>query len=65
MSAKPWDLFNPEIGRVTDEVQEKRYAICQECPRFLSLTKQCLECGCFMQLKTKLPNATCPLNKWD
>ena len=64
MSAKPWDLFNKEIGRVEDSVQKHRYSICQSCERFFSMTNQCLECGCFMNLKTQLPNAECPLHKW-
>lgn len=62
--ARPWDLFNQNIGRVESSVAEKRFEICQECPRFLSKTGQCKECGCIMKLKTKLPNAECPLGKW-
>lgn len=63
-NARPWDLINPTIGRVDDSVQEHRYSICNSCDRFFALTKQCLECGCFMNLKTQLPHAECPLNKW-
>jgi hypothetical protein len=29
------------------------------------LAKQiCTECGCFVLLKTMVPNATCPKNRW-
>ena len=28
------------------------------------ITQQCKKCGCFMKIKTKLKNATCPLQKW-
>jgi hypothetical protein len=63
--ARPWDLFNKNIGRVQTEVAEKRLSICKECPNFVSLTSQCKECGCIMNLKTKLPNASCPIGKWN
>ena len=47
------------------ELGEARYAICQECPELIKVTKQCRRCGCFMVAKTKLANATCPLGKWQ
>jgi hypothetical protein len=62
--ARPWDLFNKNLGRVTSDVLETRLSICKECPRFMNLTKQCKECGCIMTAKAKLPNASCPLGKW-
>jgi hypothetical protein len=31
----------------------------------IKLTSQCKKCGCFMEAKTKLPNAECPIGKWD
>lgn len=66
---RPWDLLRSkkegEAGeRASKEKQEKRMSICQECPRFVKLTSQCLECGCIMNLKTKLEHATCPIGKW-
>lgn len=63
--ARPWDLFNKNIERVTKEQQKIRMEICKECPFFVSLTQQCLKCGCFMQAKTLLPHAECPLHKWE
>lgn len=62
--ARPWDLFNKNLGRVEAEISKKRLEICKGCDRFIALTSQCLECGCIMNLKTKLPNAECPLHKW-
>lgn len=66
---RPWDLLRSKSPgsageRVSFEEKEKRMSICQECPRFVKLTSQCLECGCIMNLKTKLAAATCPLGKW-
>lgn len=63
--ARPWDLFNKNLGRVETEIAEQRFNICLECPQLIKLTSQCKECGCIMNLKTKLPNASCPLGKWD
>lgn len=62
--ARPWDLFNKNIGRVESDIAEERMAICLECPELIKFTKQCKKCGCFMEAKTKLPNAECPLGKW-
>lgn len=60
---RPTDLLKPsEYG--DDEVARSRYAICLECPRLIRTTKQCRECGCFMQLKVKLRDAVCPVGKW-
>ena len=63
-AARPWDLFNKNIDRVTKEEQKSRMAICKECPFFILLTQQCTKCGCFMQAKTLLPHAECPEHKW-
>ena len=62
--ARPWDLFNKNLGRVETEVAEERMAICRACPELIQLTSQCKECKCIMTAKTKLPNASCPLGKW-
>jgi hypothetical protein len=61
---RPWDMIDPRVERVTEEMRDRRYSLCQECPQFISLTTQCKECGCVMSAKTKLLNATCPIGKW-
>ena len=61
--ARPTDLLRP--SKYTDEeTAKKRYEICLECPYFISATKQCKQCGCFMVAKTKLEKAECPIHKW-
>lgn len=57
------DLFDREnyIDRTT---KNKRYEICLGCDRLFKPTKTCLECGCFMNKKTWLKDAECPLGKW-
>lgn len=61
---KPWDLLNPKKERSAEEKANDRLSICKECPELIQMTKQCKKCGCFMELKVKLEEATCPLNKW-
>jgi len=61
---RPWDLLDPSVERVTENVAEERYSICLGCPELLKLTKQCKKCGCFMSVKTRLKNASCPVGKW-
>jgi hypothetical protein len=62
--ARPWDLFNKNIGRVTEKTKLERLEICKGCEFFIGLTSQCTKCGCFMTAKAALPNAECPLHKW-
>lgn len=44
-----------------------RLLACQFCPHMRKIPlagPQCRLCGCFMKVKTKLPDATCPDNRW-
>lgn len=60
---RPTDLLDKQ-NYTTEEMSKMRMEICEACPKLIKLTKQCKECGCFMNLKTKLTAATCPLSKW-
>lgn len=60
----PLSFINPLTSYATKEVQEERFAICQGCEEFISETSRCKQCGCFMNLKTTLLGASCPLQKW-
>ena len=64
--SSPTPVVPPSQNIVFTEshIQEQRYAICKECPEFVSLTTQCKQCGCIMQLKTRYAGAVCPLKKW-
>lgn len=64
MSVKPWDMLDPNAGRVPDATLEERLSICSRCEHFIKLTKQCKKCLCFMKLKAQLPKAECPIGKW-
>ena len=61
---RPWHILNSNAIVDSDQKVIDRYAICEQCPSLIKLTKQCKECGCFMPLKVKLINAVCPLGKW-
>ncbi len=50
---------------VPESISKERMSVCEKCDSFFKLTKQCLECGCFVSLKTKLSNQHCPKNKWS
>ena len=62
--SRPWDVINPNVPKIDDEIAETRLDICKACPELIQITKQCKKCGCFMVLKTKLKDAVCPLGKW-
>jgi hypothetical protein len=62
--ARPWDIFNKNLNNVPEEDFHARMAICKKCEFFIKKTSQCSKCGCFMSLKTKLVNASCPVGKW-
>jgi hypothetical protein len=64
MNAKPWDILNPNTEYLSEEESEKRLDICKNCEFFFTPTNQCKKCGCFMNIKTKISHASCPINKW-
>lgn len=62
--SRPWHLLDEGKQIKDEELIQKRYSICQECPELIALTKQCKLCGCWMPGKTRLSNAECPVGKW-
>jgi len=63
-SVNPWDLLNPNKERSSEDLAKNRLDICKSCEHFIKLSHQCKKCGCFMNLKSKLKDATCPIGKW-
>lgn len=51
-------------NKVSTEIHEFRYAICQECPFLYKPTDTCKKCGCFMKIKAFMPKHSCPIGKW-
>lgn len=46
------------------ELAAIRLKECEACQHFRKLTRQCDLCGCWLDLKTKLLEASCPIEKW-
>jgi ribosomal protein L32 len=61
---KPWDLLDPRQPRTEQELKEARLRICESCEFFKQASRKCSKCGCFMDLKTTLNRARCPVDKW-
>jgi hypothetical protein len=62
--ARPWDILNNEIPRVSLEEYRRRISTCLECDKYIKYLHVCSECGCMMKIKARLGNASCPLEKW-
>lgn len=60
----PLDILNPNTEYIDDNEFNSRYNICLSCPELIKLSKQCRQCGCLMNVKTKMKAARCPLGKW-
>ena len=48
----------------TTEVQETRISLCNGCDELFHFSRQCKKSLCFVDAKTKLNGAKCPLGKW-
>ena len=59
-----WDMVNPKINKMSKVEAQERLDICLNCDKLIKATKQCKKCGCFMEMKTRLPHAYCPIGKW-
>lgn len=53
-----------ENGFVLKEIFESRLKICKSCDSLNKKTFLCKECHCYMDSKTLLEYAKCPLYKW-
>jgi len=58
------DLLAGKVILSEDELARERMKVCEQCPSFKRLARQCALCGCFLDLKTKLVAASCPIEKW-
>jgi hypothetical protein len=58
-------ILRGELPALSDgELAAERLKVCAECSHFRKMARQCDLCGCFMDLKTKMLEATCPAGKW-
>ena len=44
--------------------EERLSQHCRKCDNFVETTSQCRLCGCFMDYKTMLYDASCPDGRW-
>lgn len=58
----PFHLFNKNNYLKDEIIENNRLKICKKCDFFFSGI--CKKCGCFMDLKVKLKDSACPINKW-
>ena len=48
----------------SEEKNSERKKLSDECYQFNKESKRCYLCGCFMAVKWKFKESTCPANKW-
>lgn len=56
--------INLDLDFEPSSMSKKRIQMCKTCDRFQPTFNICLECGCYMPLKTKLKAMSCPIGKW-
>lgn len=54
----------PEWREAPLEVALSRLRTCGDCDRLDIMTRQCTVCGCFVSLKVRDGNQSCPVGKW-
>jgi len=59
-----WSWCKSGFKLEEEQVYSARFEICKACPELKKPQNQCGICGCFMEKKTKLSGASCPLKKW-
>jgi hypothetical protein len=64
-NTKPWDLLNSSTEFVNKNILRERLDVCESCPKFIKLTKQCKICMCIMPAKAMMADSFCPLHKWQ
>ena len=58
------DAIQGKIEISQPELARERIKVCETCPDFRKITRQCNLCNCFMDAKAKFLHAGCPTNKW-
>jgi hypothetical protein len=47
-----------------EATRQTRVEMCERCDKFRSATRQCSQCGCFVDMKARFQVMQCPLGKW-
>lgn len=56
------DTVTGNVEFISQDERNKRIQICNVCE--YNRMKVCAQCGCMIDLKTKLKKAECPIGKW-
>ena len=64
MSVDFMGLSSLVSGRVSEEVEKKRWEHCKDCTFLKKKLNTCSKCGCFMKMKVKFKKAKCPIGIW-
>lgn len=59
-----WWIFHGKKFYATPEEISKRSNICENCIFFDNSSRQCLDCTCYVDLKTQLKSERCPQDFW-
>ena len=59
-----WKWLTTGFGRVSEKTYNERKKTCEACDLYLTKQEKCLECGCWMPLKHRIPSSNCPIGKW-
>ena len=57
-------VIKGELVLSSEELAAERLKVCTKCPAFRKLARQCSLCNCFMDMKTKILDASCPKDLW-
>lgn len=57
-------VINGIVPLSSEELAEERMKVCDVCPHLKKMLTQCELCSCFLELKTKVLSARCPIEKW-
>lgn len=58
------DLIAGKLKLSEEELAAERVKMCEQCPHFKKIARQCSMCGCFIDMKAKVLLASCPADKW-
>ena len=58
------DMIHGKLEFSEKELAANRIVTSERCENFTKVSRQCKLCSCFMDAKTKLLHAGCPVNKW-
>lgn len=60
----PIDFWKTRHNQASRQTRRLRAVICNACPHYHPTTTQCGICGCIMAMKSRIPQAECPIGSW-